>query len=90
MAKLARVIKKRALLRDSPLSMHLSPYGAYSKHIFTESKLVSGALFSPLDLGNSRLDGKSGPGVNMVSLSSWQHKIYEIFSSWFKADSRFE
>jgi len=47
MAKLARVIKKRALLRDSLLSMLQSDYSAYSKHIFTEFKLSPSPDFGP-------------------------------------------
>jgi len=47
MAKLARVIKKRALLRDSLLSMLQSDYSAYSKHIFTEIKLSPFPDFDP-------------------------------------------
>lgn len=47
MAKLARVIKKRALLRDSLLSMLQRDYSAYSKHIFTELKLSQSSDFDP-------------------------------------------
>jgi hypothetical protein len=67
MAKLARVIKKRALLRDSLLSMLQSHYSTYSKHIFTELTVpVFGPVFRPLDVGIFSIDGKSEQGVNIL------------------------